>query len=149
MFPRHPHLTRVRLTIRTLFNKFLVQLNLPPQQIPNHLAPSDPDSVVECDEVHGGEEAVCETEWEHEGDPAPRILQSPTFRLHGILLHDAPNEVVHVSGVINLPGKCAGGVGGLTTGKDVEVVVCGVSAGVAFGADGCAKDDDVFGDTGV
>lgn len=73
----------------------------------------------------------------------PSILQSPTFRLHGILLDDAPNEVVHVTGVINLPGKCAGGVGGLTAGKDVEVVVCGVSAGVAFGADGCAKDDDV------
>lgn len=71
------------------------------------------------------------------------ILQSPTFRLHSILLHDAPNEVVNVSGVINLPDERAGRVGGLTTGKDVEVVVCGVSAGVAFGADGCAKDDDV------
>lgn len=67
------------------------------------------------------------------------ILQSPTFRLHSILLHDAPNEVVNVSGVINLPDERAGRVGGLTTGKDVEVVVCGV----AFGADGCAKDDDV------
>lgn len=81
--------------------------------------------------------------WKTEKKLTPSILQSPTFRLHGILLHDAPNEVVHVSGVINLPGKCAGGVGDLTAGKDVEVVVCGVSAGMAFGADGCAKDDDV------
>lgn len=57
--------------------------------------------------------------------------------------------MVYVSGVINLPDECPGGIGGLTTGEDVKVVVCGVSAGVAFGADGCAKDDDVFGDTGV
>lgn len=51
--------------------------------------------------------------------------------------------MVYVSGVINLPDECPGGIGGLTTGEDVKVVVCGVSAGVAFGADGCAKDDDV------
>ena len=45
-------------------------LNLSPQQISNHLPTSDPHSVVKRDDVHGGEEAVCETEWEHEGNPA-------------------------------------------------------------------------------
>lgn len=40
----------------------------------------------------------------------------------------------------------AGRVGDLRAGEDVEVVVGGVAAGVAFGADGGAEDDEIFGD---
>lgn len=41
----------------------------------------------------------------------------------------------------------AGDVGGLGAGEDVEVVVGGVAARVAFCADGGAEDDEVFGET--
>ena len=40
-----------------------------------------------------------------------------------------------------------GHVGVLGAAQDVEVVVCCVAAGVAFGAYCCAEDDEVFGDT--
>lgn len=43
--------------------------------------------------------------------------------------------------------EASGRVGVLHAVQDVEVVVGGVSACVAFGADGCAEDDEVFGHT--
>lgn len=42
-------------------------------------------------------------------------------------------------------GVCGRVVGQLSACENVEVVVCCVSAGVAFGSDGCAEDDEVFG----
>lgn len=47
---------------------------------------------------------------------------------------------------INLRGidARAGRVSVLSAGEDVEVVVGCVAAGVAFGSQGCAEDDEVF-----
>lgn len=42
-------------------------------------------------------------------------------------------------------GVCGRVVGQLSACENVEVVVGCVSAGVAFGSDGCAEDDEVFG----
>lgn len=50
------------------------------------------------------------------------------------------------AGGVDLGLEGAGGVGELGSGEDVEVVVCGVAAGVALGTDGGAEDDEVFGD---
>lgn len=48
--------------------------------------------------------------------------------------------MVHAARGVDLGREVAGGVGPLLAGKDVEVVVGGVAAGVAFGADGGAED---------
>ncbi len=45
---------------------------------------------------------------------------------------------------VDLRLEGAGYIGGLRAGEDVEVVVSGVAAAVALGADGCAEDDEVF-----
>lgn len=50
------------------------------------------------------------------------------------------------AGRVDLGLEGAGGVGELGSGEDVEVVVCGVAAGVALSSDGSAEDDEVFGD---
>jgi hypothetical protein len=44
--------------------------------------------------------------------------------------------VVHGTGGVLLGFEGSGDVGKLLTVQDVEVVVCGVAAGVALGADG-------------
>lgn len=44
-------------------------------------------------------------------------------------------------------GVCGRVVGQLSACENVEVVVGCVSARVAFGSDGCAEDDEVFGYT--
>lgn len=44
-------------------------------------------------------------------------------------------------------GVCGRVVGQLSAGENVEVVVGCVSARVAFGSEGCAEDDEVFGYT--
>ena len=54
--------------------------------------------------------------------------------------------MVHGAGRIDFRLELAGDVGQLGAGQDVEVVVGGVAAGVAFGADGCAENDEIFGD---
>jgi len=38
-------------------------------------------------------------------------------------------------------------VGQLSAGEDVEVIISGVTAGVALSSDGSSEDDQVFGDT--
>ena len=53
--------------------------------------------------------------------------------------------MVHGAGRVDLGLELARDVGQLGAGQDVEVVVGGVAAGVAFGADGGAEDDEVFG----
>ena len=54
--------------------------------------------------------------------------------------------MVHGAGRVDLGLELAGDVSQLGAGQDVKVVVGGVAAGVAFGADGGAEDDKVFGD---
>lgn len=46
---------------------------------------------------------------------------------------------------VDLRRVLAGDVGGLRARQDVEVVIGRVPARVAFGADGRAEDDEVFG----
>lgn len=57
--------------------------------------------------------------------------------------------MVHRAGRVGLGLVGAGDVGELGAVQDVEVVVRGVAACVAFCADGGAEDDEVLGDTWV
>ena len=50
-------------------------------------------------------------------------------------------EVVHGACRVDFGLEVAGRVGELSAGQDVEVVIGGVAAGVAFGANGGAEDD--------
>jgi hypothetical protein len=53
--------------------------------------------------------------------------------------------VVHRARRVDFGLEVAGDVRELRAGQDVEVVVGRVAAGVAFGSDGRAEDDEVFG----
>lgn len=65
-----------------------------------------------------------------------RVLQSPTLRLHDILLNNTSDEVVAVSGKVSLLGKRSSLEGGLLAGKNVEVVIGSVSTSVTLDTDG-------------
>jgi hypothetical protein len=121
-------------------------LQLPLQQITNHLATSDPCRRPQRREVQSRRESVGVSEEKHRRNPAARVLESEAGRIHLVLLNIATAKVMHRSCRVDLRLKCAGDIGQLRAGQNVEVIVGGVAAGVAFGADGSAKDDQVFSD---
>ena len=86
------------------------------------------------------------SEEQHGRDPSARILEGKARRLHLVLLDVAAAQVVDAALGIDLGLVGTGDVGELGAVEDVEVVVGGVAAGVAFGADGCAENDEIFGD---
>ncbi|KAG5912919.1 hypothetical protein E4U53_005095 [Claviceps sorghi] len=88
--------------------------------------------------VKRARQAVRVAEEEHGRDPAARVLEREAALGHLVLLHLAAAQVVDAAGGVNLCGVLAGHVGPLLAVEDVEVVVCGVAAGVALGADGGA-----------
>lgn len=51
--------------------------------------------------------------------------------------------------VVDLGEQATGQKGGLGALEDVEVVVGGMAAGVALGADGSAEEDQILGDRGM
>ena len=124
--------------------KRYLQLEL--KQVTNHLAPSHSRSRPQSREVQRRRESVGVSEEEHRRDPAARVLEREAGRVHLVLLDFAAAQVVHGAGRVDLGLELAGDVGQLGAGQDVEVVVGGVAAGVAFGADGGAENDEVFGD---
>lgn len=122
-----------------------LQLHL--QQVADHLATGDAGSRPQGREVQGAGEGIGVAEEEHRGDPATGILESEAGRVHLVLLDLATAQVVHGAGRVDLGLVLAGHVGQLGTGQDVEVIVGGVTAGVALGSDGGSEDDQVLGDT--
>lgn len=128
--------------------KFLLvtALKLADQEVANHFAAGDVGGPPESREIEGAGEAVGEAKEEHRGDPAASVLESEAALGHAVLLDGTTAEVVDGTGGVNLGLKGAGGIGGLSTGEDVEVVVGSVATGVALGADGGTEDDEVLGD---
>ena len=124
--------------------KSILQLEL--EQVANHLAARHPRRRPQSREVQRRRESIGVSEEKHGRDPAARVLEREAGRLHLVLLDFAAAQVVHGAGRVDLGLELAGHVGQLGAGQDVEVVVGGVAAGVAFGADGSAEDDEVFGD---
>lgn len=125
----------------------LESLHLPPEQVGNHLTTSDTRRSPQRREIQGTRESIRITEEQHRRDPATRILKREARRVHLVLLDLATGQVVHGTGGVSLSLVGAGHVGELRAVQDVEVVVRGVAAGVALGADGSAEDDEVLGDT--
>lgn len=128
---------------------FLADLDLETQQVANHLSTSDTGSVPESLDVEGAGKAVGKAKEEHRGDPATGILEGKARLGHLVLLDDAAAQVVHGAGRVDLGLVLAGDVRLLDASKNVEVVVGGVAAGVALGADGSAEDDEVLCDACV
>lgn len=132
---------------RRLFYSLPITIsNLGKQQVPDHLAAGDGDSAVEGGEVEGAEEAVGEAEEQHGGDPAAGVLEGEAALGHLVLLDGAAAEVVDAARGEDLGLVVARRVGPLLPRQDVEVVVRGVAARVALGADRRPEDDQVLRD---
>ena len=121
-------------------------LQLELQQVANHLPPSHPRRRPQRREIQRRRERIGIAKEQHRRNPAARVLEREARRLHLVLLDFAAAQVVHGAGRVDLGLELAGDVGQLGAGQDVEVVVGGVAAGVALGADGGAEDDQVLGD---
>lgn len=124
-------------------------LQLELHQIANHLPSSHPRRRPQRREVQRRRERISIPEEQHRRNPAARVLEREAGRVRLVLLDFAAAQVVHGAGRVDFGLESAGDVGELGAGQDVEVVVGGVAAGVAFGADGGAEDDEVFGDAWV
>lgn len=112
----------------------IARLKLPPQQILNHFATCDSRRGPQRREIKGAGESIGITEEKHGRDPTTSVLEGKAGLLHLVLLDLAAAEVVHGARGIDLRLESTGNVRDLGSLEDVEVVVCGVAAGVAFGA---------------
>jgi hypothetical protein len=110
-------------------------LKLALQQVPTHLPSRDPRHAPQSWEVEGARQTIAETEEHHGRDPAARVLEREAAVGHLVLLDGAAAQVVHAARVVDLGLVLAGDVGELCAGKDVEVIVGCVAAGVALCAD--------------
>lgn len=113
---------------------FVLQLEL--QQITHHLARGNARSRPQSREVESAGKGIGVAEEQHGRDPATRVLECEARAIHLVLLDLAADQVVHGTGGVLLGFEGSGDVGKLLAVQDVEVVVCGVAAGVALGADG-------------
>lgn len=114
------------------------------EQIANHLLARDIRRLPQRREIQRAGQAVGEAKEEHGRDPAARVLEREAGLGHLVLLDVAAAQVVHAAGRVDFRLVLAGHVGHLRAGQDVEVVVGGVAAAVAFCADGGAEDDEIF-----
>lgn len=115
-------------------NAHPLQLEL--QQVAHHLARSNAGSRPQSGEVEGAGKGIGVAEEQHGRDPAPSVLEGEARAVHLVLLDLAADKVVHGTGGVLLGLEGSGDVGELLAVQDVEVVVRGVAAGVALGADG-------------
>jgi hypothetical protein len=104
------------------------------EQVCDHLPASDPRSSPQRREIESAGEGIRVTEEEHGWNPATGIFQREARLIHLILLHLATAEVVDATLRVDLGFVGSRNIGKLSTLKDVEVVIGGVSAGVTFGA---------------
>lgn len=121
-------------TNRTENQQHPLQLEL--QQVANHLACGNACGGPQSREVECAGEGIGVAEEQHRGDPAAGVLEREARAVHLVLLDLAADQVVHGTGGVALGLEGSGNVGELLAVQDVEVVVRGVAAGVALGADG-------------
>lgn len=115
------------------------------EQIANHLLARNIRRLPQRREIQRAGQAVGKPKEEHGRDPAARVLEREAGLGHLVLLDVAAAQVVHAARRVDFGLVLAGHVGHLRAGEDVEVVVGGVPAAVAFCADGGAEDDEIFG----
>ena len=107
-------------------------------QVRNCLAARYPRCLPERRKVEGARQPIGEAKEEHGRDPPPGILKGKAALGHLVLLGVAAAKVVHTARGVDFGLVRTRHIGRLSAGEDVEVVVGGVAAGVAFGADGGA-----------
>lgn len=122
-----------------------IPLQLGLEEIANHLLARNVRRLPQRREVERAGQAVGEAEEEHGRDPAARVLEREAGLGHLVLLDVAAAQVVHASRRVDLGLVLARHVGHLGAGEDVEVVVGGVAAAVAFCSDGGAWRETVNG----
>lgn len=117
-------------------------LELAHQQVGDHLTASDIAGAPEGVEVERAKEGIGVAEEKHGRDPTTRVLEGEATAIgHLVLLNVAAAQVVHATLRVHLGLILARYIGGLGAEQNVEVVIGGVTAGVALGADGgtCGK----------
>lgn len=124
-------------------------LKLHLQQIADHFTRRNAGGSPQSWEIQGAGEGIRVAEEKHRGDPATSVLKGKAGRFHLVLLNLTTTQVVDGASRVDLGLVLAGDVGQLSASEDVEVIISGVTAGVALGSDGSAEDDQVFGDTGM
>lgn len=118
--------------------------HLPLHQIPNHLPARNPRRRPQGREVKRARERIRIPKRHHRRDPSSGILKCKARTLHLVLLDVAAVQMVHGADGVDFWLELAWHVGEFLAFEDVEVVVSGVAAGVAFGSEGCAEDYEVF-----
>lgn len=122
-------------------------LKLPPPQIPHHLPPRNHRRPPQRPKIQRTTKRIRIPKSHHRRNPTSRILERKTRTFHFVLFDLPSSQMMYTSRRVDFwfVGVCGRVVGQLSACENVEVVVCCVSAGVAFGSDGCAEDDEVFG----
>lgn len=131
----------LRTTIPDVYSSIL---KLPVQQVLAHVLSSKVRGTQEGVQVPGGERAVQEAKRQHQGDPTLGQLQGPPARGHQVLLDVTLDQVVDVTGVVDLGSQRVRGSGLLVASQDVEVVVGKVDPSVALGARGGPEENEVL-----
>lgn len=108
------------------------------EEIANHLLARNVRRLPQRREIERAGQPVGEAKEEHGRDPAARVLEREAGLGHLVLLGVAAAQVVDAARGVDLGLVLAGHVGQLGAREDVEVVVGGVAAAVAFCSDGGA-----------
>lgn len=122
------------LSLRLCVVPLIARLKLPAQQVRDHFAAGDSRRGPQGREVKGAGESIGVTEEKHGRDPTTGVLEGKARLLHLVLLDLAAAEVVDGARGVDLRLKSARNESDLSSLKDVEVVIGGVAAGVALGA---------------
>ena len=109
-----------------------VTLQLPPRKVRSHLSCGDPSHSPQRRDIQCARQAIGEAKAQHGRDPSPRVLESEASTFHLVLLDGATVKMVHAALRVDFRLIRAGGVCELSPFQDVEVVIGGVAAGVAF-----------------
>lgn len=127
----------------------LRRLELALEKVLNHLTTSDVSRLPQGRDIEGAGQAIGEAKEQHRRDPATSVLKSEASFRHLVLLDLTTAQVVNGALGIPLGLVLARDVSLLLAVQDVEVVVGGVTTGVALGADRSTKDNQVLRDRGV
>lgn len=86
------------------------------------------------------------TKGQHGRDPALRKFQRKACIGHTVLPGDTATHVVHLSGAVDGGGQVTGVGNALLANEDDEIVVRRMDAGMAFGLQGGAEEDEILAD---
>ena len=122
-------------------------LQLPLQQIANHLPTRYPRRLPQRRDIQGTRQAIRKAKEQHRWDPTASVLHREAPFGHLVLFDIAASQVVYATWRVYLCFVLAWHVSELCASEDVEVVVRCVTAGVALSTNSGTKDDEVLSNT--